>query len=131
MRHFTLMAAALLTIGAAAPARAQLKGVRFEIKAVGDTTLGFAAGSERWIRRGLRGSAVDPKKRDVLVAQLRVLQVDPQGNVTATVIGQTTAVTTDHVVVMQEPSPSWFRRRAFWGGLALGATLGVVAGAQK
>ena len=131
MRHAASVFAALFLCAASTPARAQLKGVRFEIKAVGDTTLGFASGSERWIRRGLRGSAVDPKKRDVLVAQLRVLQVDPQGNVTATVIGQTTAVTTDHVVVMQEPSPPWFRRKAFWGGLALGASLGVVAGAQK
>lgn len=131
MSRATLVLAALLLCWTSTPARAQLKGVRFEINSVGDTTLGFAAGSERWIRRGLRGSAVDPKKRDVLVAQLRVLRVDAQGNVTATVIGQTTAVTTDHVVVMQEPPPSWFRRKAFWGGLALGATLGVVAGAQR
>ena len=122
---------AVVALGAAAtPARAQLKGVRFEIAAVGDTTLGFRSGTERWIKRGQVGIAVDPRKRDVLVARLRVLVVDRSGYVTALVTGQTTAVTTDHVVLLQPTTPAWFRRRSFWGGLVLGAALGAVAGSQ-
>ncbi len=120
----------VLSVGLTGRALGQLKGVRFEIKSVGDTSLGFSAGSERWIRRGIRGSAVDPKKRDVLVAQLRVVAVDRTGYVTALVTGQTTAVTVEHVVVLQQPSPAWYRRRAFWGGLVLGVALGAVTGAQ-
>ncbi|MEO6446258.1 MAG: hypothetical protein ABIZ91_19840 [Gemmatimonadaceae bacterium] len=123
--------AALLLVAASVPAGAQLKGVRFEIKSVGDTTVAFDAGSERWLRGGIHGIAVDPRKRDVLVAQLRVLQVDGDGRVTAVVTGQTTSVTNEHVVVMQEPGRPWFRRKTFWSGLALGAALGAVAGAQR
>ena len=121
----------LMALGSAStPASAQLKGVRFEIAAVGDTTLGFRAGTERWIRRGQSGIAVDPRKRDILVARLRVLTVDKAGYVTALVTGQTTAVTTDHVVLLQPTTPPWYRRRAFWGGMVLGAALGAVAGSQ-
>jgi len=130
MTHRILLIVAVLFGVSAAPAHAQLKGVRFEIVAVGDTTLGFREGTEHWIKRGLLGIAVDPKKRDVLVARLRVLTVDRTGYVTALVTGQTTAVTTDHVVLLQEAAPAWFRRRSFWGGLVVGTALGVVAGTQ-
>jgi hypothetical protein len=116
--------------GAASPLQAQLKGVRFEIAAVGDTTLNFHSGSEHWIRRGLDGIAIDPKRRDVLVARLRVLRIDRTGYVTAVVTGQTTAVTKDHVVLLQELIPPWYRRRQFWGGLVLGLALGAAAGTQ-
>lgn len=125
-----LVAIASLLVLAAVPARAQLKGVRFEIASVGDTTLSFRAGTERWIRSGLRGIAVDPRKRDVLVARLRIASVDRTGKVTAVVTGQTTAVTTDHVVLLQELSSPWYRRKTFWSGLVMGAALGAVAGAQ-
>lgn len=130
MRVRRLLLAASLAAVAALPAQAQLKGVRFEIAGVGDTTLSFRAGTERWLRSGLRGIAVDPRKRDVLVARLRIVSVDRAGTVVAVVTGQTTAVTTDHVVLMQEVSPPWYRRRAFWSGLFMGAALGAVAGAQ-
>lgn len=128
-RRFLLVLACLLP-AIATPAHAQLKGVRFEVTSVGDTTLTFDAGTERWIRRGIEGIAVDPAKRDVLVARLRVLGVDRSGAVTAMVTGQTTAVTRDHVVLLQEMRPAWYRRRAFWGGVVLGAALGATAGAQ-
>ena len=118
----------MLGVAHAPPLKAQLKGVRFEVTAVGDTTVGFRAGTERWIRRGQSGIAVDPRKRDVLVARLRVVSVDRSGAVTAVVTGQTTAVTTDHVVLLQETGVAWYRRRAFWGGLLLGAALGTAAG---
>lgn len=130
MRRLLLVALVLLLPALARPAQAQLKGVRFEVTTVGDTTIGFKAGTERWIRPGIEGIAVDPKKRDVLVARLRVLRVEKSGDVTAVVTGQTTAVTTEHVVLIQEPRPAWYRRRAFWGGLLLGAALGATAGAQ-
>ena len=84
----------------------------------------------RWLRRGLTGIAIDPRKRDVLVARLRVLSVDKAGNVSALVTGQTTAVTTSHVVLMQEEPPAWFKRRTFWGGMVLGVALGAAAGSQ-
>ena len=133
-RTFRLLgtcAVVLLAAGAwARPAGAQLKGVRFEIAAVGDTTLGFRSGTEHWIKRGQSGIAVDPRKRDILVARLRVIGVDKAGYVTALVTGQTTAVTTDHVVLLQQAPPAWFRRRSFWGGVVLGAALGAVAGSQ-
>lgn len=130
MRRRFLLVLALLLPAIAAPVQAQLKGVRFEVTAVGDTTIAFRAGTERWIRSGIEGIAVDPSKRDVLVARLRVLSVDRSGVVTAMVTGQTTAVTRDHVVLIQEVQPAWYRRRAFWGGMLLGAALGATAGAQ-
>lgn len=130
MRRWLFVAAALLLPAFAHPVEAQLKGVRFEVTAVGDTTLSFHAGTERWLRRGIEGIAVDPRKHDVLVARLRVLRVDRSGDVTALVTGQTTAVTTDHVVLIQERHPPWYRKRSFWGGLLLGAALGATAGSQ-
>ncbi len=131
IRLLGLGVALLLAMGALArPVQAQLKGVRFEIAAVGDTTLGFRSGTEHWIKRGQSGIAVDPRKRDILVARLRVLGVDKAGYVTALVTGQTTAVTTDHVVLLQQAPPAWYRRRSFWGGLVLGAALGAAAGSQ-
>jgi hypothetical protein len=130
MRGRGLLLTAVALAAVTLPARAQLKGVRFEVTAVGDTTLAFKRGTERWLKPGLLGIAVDPRKRDVLVARLRVLRVERSGEVTALVTGQTTAVTTDHVVLMQEVSPPWYRRRAFWGGMLLGTALGVTAGTQ-
>lgn len=129
MKASLLLVGALLLAGMATPVAAQLKGVRFEITAVDDTTVSFSAGTERWIRSGASGIAVDPRKRDVLVARLRVLRVADEGSVTALVTGQTTAVTTDHVVVLQEVHPPWYRRRAFWGGLVLGVAAGTAVGA--
>lgn len=131
IRMLGLGLALLLAMGALArPAQAQLKGVRFEIATVGDTTLGFRSGTEHWIKRGQSGIAVDPRKRDILVARLRVLGVDKAGYVTALVTGQTTAVTTDHVVLLQQAPPAWYRRKSFWGGVVLGAALGAAAGSQ-
>lgn len=130
MRRWLVLVVTLLLPALARPLHAQLKGVRFEVTAVGDTTLSFQSGTERWLRPGIEGIAVDPRKHDVLVARLRVLRVDRGGAVTALVTGQTTAVTTEHVVLIQERRPPWFRKRSFWGGLLLGAALGATAGSQ-
>ena len=126
-RVLAATAALLALLGS--PARAQLRGVRFEVVGVSDTTVAFRAGTERWIHAGDRGIAVDPRRRDALVARLRVLRVE-RGMATAVVTGQTTAVSTDHVVVFQEPKRPWYRARSFWGGILAGAALGAVVGSQ-
>lgn len=130
MRRWLPVAIALLLTAIASPLQAQLKGVRFEVTTVGDTTVGFHAGTERWLKAGIEGIAVDPRRHDVLVARLRVIRVNRSGEVTAVVTGQTTAVTTDHVVLIQELHPPWYRKRSFWVGLVLGAAAGAAAGSQ-
>jgi DNA mismatch repair protein MutH len=92
--------------------------------------LTFPVGRERWLKPGMSGIAVDPKKRDDLVARFRVVRIDASTGVTAVVTGQTTKLTTEHVAVLEEPVPRWYRRKAFWGGLLLGAALGATAGTQ-
>lgn len=103
---------------------AQYRGVRFEITSVGDSTFSFASGNEKWIRTGLVGIAVDPKRRDALVARFRVISVRA-GEASALVEGQTTNLRTDHVVVLEEPRRSWYRQSAFWWGLVTGSALGA------
>jgi hypothetical protein len=120
---------AALVAATSLPASAQFRGVRFEVASVGDTTVTFRTGKERWIRAGQRGIAVDPRRRDALVARLRVIRVGG-GTVNAVVTGQTTAVSTEHVVVLEEPPKRWWRSRPFWSGLLAGAALGTVAGSQ-
>ena len=51
-----------------------------------------------------------------------------KGEATAVITGQTTNVRTDHMVVMQEPRPPFYRTARFWSGLLLGAAAGFVAG---
>ena len=127
-RLATLAAPALLAL--ASPGAAQQRGVRFPVTSVGDTTLQFLAAGERWIRRDLAAIAVDPRKRDVLVARLRIVGVDSAGRVTALVTGQTTALSREHTIILQEPRVRWYRRGAFWGGLAAGGLVGAVVGGR-
>ena len=119
-----LLAAAALVALTAAPLRAQYRGIRFEITAVGDTTFVFSNGGEKWIRRGQTGIAVDPRRRDALVARFRVTAVH-DGVVDALVTGQTTNLRVEHVAVLEEPRRRWFRTGHFWAGLATGAALGA------
>ena len=110
------------------PAGAQSVSARFEITGVGDSTFAFVVGRERWVLRKGRGIVVDPSNRDRLVARFRVLGLS-QGVATALVTGQTTRVDMQHGVLMEPPPPPrWYRRGSFWGGLTLGAIVGVVAG---
>ena len=125
----SLAVSAVLVVVAASPAVAQFRGVRFEVASVGDTTVTFRSGKERWIRPGQRGIAVDPRRHDALVARLRVMRVGG-GSVNAVVTGQTTAVSTEHIVVLEEPPKRWWRAKSFWSGLLAGAALGTVAGFQ-
>lgn len=103
---------------------AQYRGVRFEITRVGDSTFFFSAGAEKWIKKGSAGIAVDPKRRDALVARFRVTAVDA-GEASALVEGQTTNVRTDHVVILEEPRRSWMKQPTFWWGLVTGSALGA------
>ena len=105
-------------------ARAQDRDVRFEITAVGDTTVTFRAGRMTWIVRSPRAIVVDPRRRDEAIARLKVLSVSSSGEAIATVTGQTGRITTDHLVIAREPPNRWYRNLGLW----VGATLGIVAG---
>jgi len=123
------MAGVALAVAAARGAHAQAPtdpAVRFEVRQVADSTFEFDGGSRNWIRPGLRGIAVDPRRRDVLVARFEVLRVD-NGTVTALITGQTSHVSTEHVAILRPPERPWYRARLFWVGALVGA-LAAVAG---
>lgn len=128
MRAIVVMAAlAAIGIGLPRDARAQDAAVRFEITSVGDSTFSFAIGRHSWVRRGEHGIAVDPARRDALVARFTVVQVnDSAGQARALVTGQTTRVTTGHMALLVRPSVPWYRKPVFWIGTAIGAVLGAV-----
>jgi hypothetical protein len=115
---------ALLLLGAG-EAGAQFRGVRFEITQVSDTTFRFPRGTAGWVKPGETGIAVDPRRRDALVARFRVVKVD-SGLVTALVTGMTTRVATEHIAIMSEPQKPWYRTMIFWGGTLLGFVAGVL-----
>lgn len=114
-------------------ATAQFRGVRFEITQVGDTTFRFPRGSATWVKpcrrsicgAGESGIAVDPRRRDVLVARFRVVRVD-SGLVTAVITGQTTRVATEHIAVMSEPPKAWYKGITFWAGTVFGIVIGAL-----
>lgn len=106
---------------------AQRTPARFEITAVTDSTVSFRTAGSTWLRAGTLGVAVDPRRRDQLVARFRVLSV-VDGVVTALITGQTTDVSIEHVATAVEPDTPWYRRKAFWVGLLLGGALGAVGG---
>ncbi|HUF30905.1 MAG TPA: hypothetical protein VMM77_09550 [Gemmatimonadaceae bacterium] len=96
---------------------------RFFINTVGDTTFTFRVPSDPWVEPGAEGIAVDPARRDSLVARFRVSRVD-WGEATAVIMGQTTAVTNAHVVLLRMPPTPWYRRH-FWIGVLTGAGIGA------
>jgi hypothetical protein len=118
-----------LTLALATPAGAQLRGVRFEITQVGDTTFRFPQGRAGWVKAGITGVAVDPRRRDELVARFLVTRVD-SGLVTALITGQRTRVATEHIAVISEPPKPWWKSITFWGGTVFGIVIGaLIAGA--
>jgi hypothetical protein len=135
MRRHALIASCwmLLLVLMARPVAAQFRGVRFEITQVGDTTFRFPRGTASWVRPcrtsvcgvGESGIAVDPRRRDVLVARFRVVRVD-SGLVTAVVTGQTTRVATEHIAVMAEPPKPWYKGITFWAGTVFGIVIGAL-----
>ncbi|HSA54332.1 MAG TPA: hypothetical protein VLE53_01455 [Gemmatimonadaceae bacterium] len=124
-----LVLVAALAAGLALPARAQIGGVRFEITQVGDTTIAFPRGRARWVKPGQVGIAVDPRRRDALVAQFRVVAVD-SGMASAVITGSTTRPLTDPIAILQPPARAWFKTPHFWGSLLIGFALGAMTGAS-
>ena len=106
-------------------ADAQFRGVRFEITQVGDSTFRFPRGNASWVKRDATGHAVDPRRRDALVARFKVIRID-SGLVTALVTGQATRVTTDHIAVLAEPPKPWYRGITFWAGTVFGIVIGAL-----
>jgi hypothetical protein len=117
-----------MALGVAARVEAQERGVRFLVSQVRDSVVEFQQGTAKWIKRGKLGFAVDPARRDALVAQLRIDRV-AGGMVTAVVTAQSQPLSTDHVVILDQPPPAWYKRLSLWAGLAVGAALGFLAGA--
>jgi hypothetical protein len=117
---------ALPWAGSGGTLSAQQAAVRFEITSVSDTTLVFRPGTAIWVRPGQIGTAVDPRRRDQLVARFRIIGVHG-GLATALVTGQTTAVSTDHVATLVPPRAAWYRSRNFWVGVLVGGALGAGA----
>lgn len=124
-----LLALGLVLGLGAGEASAQFRGIRFEITQVGDTTFRFPRGTAGWVKSGETGIAVDPRRRDVLVARFRVIRVD-SGLVTALVTGQTTRVATEHIAVMAEPARPWYKGINFWGGAVFGMVIGFAVGSR-
>jgi hypothetical protein len=126
-----LVLAALLLTALALPRRsvAQESAYRFPISAVGDSTFSFDVATNRWVKRGMRGIAVDPQRRDALVARFTVLSVDG-GTATALVTGQTTRLSTEHAALIQRQPPPFYRSGSFWLGLALGVGIGAAIAAH-
>jgi hypothetical protein len=112
-------------------ARAQdlQRAVRFQISEVADTTFTFEVGKASWVRAGAHGIAIDPRRRDALVAKFEVLRVD-RGRATALITGETMRLTLEHFAVLEEPRTPWFAQRPFWLGAVLGALVGVGFGAR-
>lgn len=126
-RLVTFAALLALPMLAAAPAaQAQASATRFEITEVGDTTFVVRLGEHDWVRTGLRGIVVDPRRRDVLIARFRVTATS-EGEAVALITGQTTVVQTEHVALLTRPETPWYRQRTFWAGLFLGGAIGVFA----
>jgi hypothetical protein len=119
-----------VALGVAGPLGAQEQPPhRFEIEVTSDSTFAFAAGGNGWVKRGMRGIAVDPRRRDALVARFEVLSVE-RGRASALVTGQTTRLEQEHVALLQRPGVPWYKRSAFWAGTVLGAVIGAVLGSQ-
>ena len=123
----TVAAASLLALSPRSGA-SQVRTVRFEITAVGDSTVSFRVGRASWVLRAPSAIAVDPRQRDALIARLRVLSVSTNGEATALITGQTGRLTTDHIAIVTEPRSRWFRSRGFWAGTILGLAAGFGLG---
>lgn len=108
---------------------------RFEIVGVGDSTFTFLATRAPWLAPGMYGIAVDPRRRDVLVARFDVLARSGDST-TALVTGQTQRVSVDHVALVPRPADTVVvtrqavlrSRLRFWQGILLGLAGGYAAG---
>ena len=128
MRLFLLLLTGVITVALPRGARAQDRDVRFAITHVGDTTVTFQAGKMTWVVRSPRAIVVDPRRRDALVAQLKVLSIGANGEATALVTAQAGRITTEHVVIGTEPRSRWYRSPLMWMGVAFGLIVGFGLG---
>jgi hypothetical protein len=120
---FMIAAAVCTAIPRASPA--QQGAYRFEISAVGDSTISFRVGDVPWVKAGMTGIAVDPSHHDALIARMSVLRVS--GSLaTAVVTGQTARITTDFVALLEPPSKKWYQQPMVWVGTGVGLILGIV-----
>jgi hypothetical protein len=118
---------ALAALLSPAPAAlAQDAALRFEVAPTSDTTFTFPVGKATWVKAGTRGIAVDPRKRDMLVARFVVTAVD-RGVATARVTGITTDLAAEHVAVIDQPRRRFYTRGSFWLGLLIGGAVGGAA----
>ena len=128
MRLFLAVLTAVLTVALPRGTRAQDRDVRFAITHVSDTTVTFQAGKMTWIVRSPRAIVVDPRRRDALVAQLKVLSIGANGEATALVTAQAGRITTEHVVIGTEPRSRWYKSPLMWMGTAFGLLVGFGLG---
>jgi len=128
MRLFLVVLTAVLTVALPRGTRAQDRDVRFAITHVSDTTVTFQAGKMTWIVRSPRAIVVDPRRRDALVAQLKVLSIGANGEATALVTAQAGRITTEHVVIGTEPRSRWYKSPLMWMGTAFGLIVGFGLG---
>ena len=128
MRFLFALVVALLALAPVAGVQAQTRDFRFEITAVGDSTVTFRAGRLTWIVRSPSTIVVDPRRRDALVARLKVISVSSTGEATALVTGQTGRITTEHFVLAAEPRTRWYRSPLLWIGTAFGLAAGFGLG---
>lgn len=120
------LSAILLSASGARALRAQQGAYRFGIVNAGDSTFTFPLSRNDWVKRGMRGIAVDPARHDALIARFVVMRV-ARDSAVALVTGQTTRVTGDFVALLERPSRPWYLRPTFWLGGVFGAIIGVVA----
>jgi hypothetical protein len=128
MRLFLVVLTAVLTVALPRGTRAQDRDVRFAITHVSDTTVTFQAGKMTWIVRSPRAIVVDPRRRDALVAQLKVLSIGANGEATVLVTAQAGRITTEHVVIGTEPRSRWYKSPLMWMGTAFGLLVGFGLG---
>lgn len=112
--------------GASGLSRIPRNAARFEIEFVDDSTAVIQLEEAGWVRRGLVAYAVDPQRRDALVARLTVLSRDST-SARLLIASQVTRVTTEHFILLPKPATPWWRSRSVWtsllSGLAAGALL--------
>jgi hypothetical protein len=128
MRLVSVVATVALIGAPCAAARAQQRDYRFEITQVTDTTVTFRAGRLTWVVRSPSTIVVDPRRRDALVARLKVLSISSTGDATALITGQSGRITTEHFVISAEPKTQWYRSPMLWMGTVFGLLAGYGLG---
>lgn len=128
MRHVHAVLVVVGVLALSTRAQAQDRDARFALTSVGDTSVTFQAGKMTWVVRSPRAIIVDPRRRDALVAQLKVLSIGANGEATAIVTAQTGRITMDHVVIGTEPRSRWYRNPLMWMGTAFGLLAGFGLG---